>query len=445
MIQHQKAPHIKLESSEKMPPITSFGGCGLLREVLHKLGLIAEMKKFLLKQAGYGDDVVIEALLLLLAGGGRCLSDWEYLKEELGFAQLFGACPSVDTLERYLRRLEITIPDRNSEAGQVGYSTLLERLHEILIKKAYQLAGSPPHLTLDMDTKITETKNREALFCYEKIKAYQPMSIYCPELRLILAHEFRDGNVSPQEGQQRMVERCQKLFPEVHFTVRTDSAGYQNDFLDWMTRNRIRYYITADQPDGIQKYLEADKDWRPLTIDTIKTDDEITGLGYPVSGSTNRQVRWRSRTRNYIAIRRLKDQPDLFGKYLYHIMVTNALWETAEEALKRHRGRCGTIEYAQQQIVSQCGMDMMPANEFSVNTAWYSLGCLTHNLLRFLQEHLLPEKLRKIELKTLRFRFLRAAALVIKKARQVILRCYHNHPFYDDYQYAKNRLVTLSL
>lgn len=443
LLHHQAAFDFKLEMTTRNASVTSFGGLPILRQVLRKLGLIDEMKKFFLKEKGYADEVILEALILLLAAGGRSLSDWEYLSGEIGFRRIYGSCPSVDALERYLKRLEITVPARTSSRGRIGYTTVLEPLHRILIQKAWKLAGSPEKLTLDLDGTLIETHKREALYSYVGTKAYQPMNVYCPELSMVIAHEFRDGNVSPAEGYQRLVERCRKTLPGVHFTVRSDAAGYQNDFLEWMTRNKIRYYITARQAGSTEEWLAAERDWQPLILDGINTGHEITDLSYPVSFKNRLQLKWRSRSRRYIATRREKDQPDLFGRYIHQVIVTNALWETMEESLNQHRGRCGSIEYTHGQLKSQCGMELMPSNDFKVNAAWFSLGCLTHNLLRLLQNHALPPSWKKIEIATLRFRFLRTAAVVIRKARQVILRFCEGHPIYEIYCKAKRRLELL--
>jgi hypothetical protein len=429
--------------TKKNAAVTSFGGLPLLRLALKKLGLIEEMKRFLLKEKGFADEVVLEALILLLASGGRSLSDWAYLSGEIGFRKIYGACPSVDTLERYLKRLDMTVPNRNSSCGQVGYTSCLERLHRILIQKAWSLAGAPKMLTLDLDATLIETHKREALYSYEGTKAYQPMNVYSPELSMVIAHEFRDGNVSPAEGYQRLVERCKTILPQVHFTVRGDAAGYQNDFLEWMTRNKIRYYITARRAGSTDEWLAVERDWKPLIVDNMNTGQEIADLSYPISFKNRLQLKWRSRTRRYIATRREKDQPDLFGRYIHQVIVTNAVWETMEESLKQHRGRCGSIEQNHDQLKNQLGMGIMPSNDFKANGAWFSLGCLTHNLLRLLQNHVLTKSWRKLEIATLRFRFLRTAAVVIKKARQVILRFCHGHPIYEIYCKARLRLEAL--
>ena len=98
MLIHGKSFQGKPEISEGVAAITSFAGLGLVRDSIKKLGLIKIMKDFGLKRDGYADEVVLEALVLLLVSGGRSLSDWEYLRFESGFKRMFGEVPSVDTL-----------------------------------------------------------------------------------------------------------------------------------------------------------------------------------------------------------------------------------------------------------------------------------------------------------------------------------------------------------
>ena len=49
--------------------------------------------------------------------------------------------------------------------------------------------------TLDMDATLIETQKREALYCYNHFKAYQPLNTWWAEQGLIVHSEFRDGNV----------------------------------------------------------------------------------------------------------------------------------------------------------------------------------------------------------------------------------------------------------
>lgn len=399
------------------------------------------MKGFHLKKAGYADEVVLEGFIQLLASGGGCLLDWEYLRKEKGFQILFGdLAPSSLTLSRYLQRVSLRVPERESDSGQVGYIQEFEALQEKIILKAYEKAGRPKKLTLDLDAMLQPCEKREALYCYDSYKAYQPMNVYCPELELVLVHEFRDGNVSPMEGYQRLVERCRKLLPKVRFIVRSDSAGYQNEFLDWMSDHGIAYVITVRETEALQENFAQAKDWRPLILDGFNLGEEITEVMHTPSFSSQAELQKRMRQRRYLAIRKTKGQQNFFN---YHqVVVTNDLHSPWEKVIRTHRGRCGSVEYFHSQIQSQ-GADHVPSNHFKVNAAWYSLTCLTHNLLRFIQNFLLPEIYRKIELKTLRYRLLNLAAQVIAKARSVTLRFYQNLKALEVYQYAFQQLQKL--
>lgn len=440
---HQKRVSFKLEVSKKVEA-TSFAGCALIREALGRLGFREKMKGFGLKKMGYTDGVILEALILLQASGGRSLSDWEYLKGEMGFGRIFGeSCPSVDTLERYLRRLQITVPKRELGAatGQVGYTAVLEDLQRVVIRKAWKKLGSPRKLTLDLDAMIIETDKNEALYCYEKVKAYQPMNAYCPELGMVLAHEFRDGNISPMEGYQRIIERCQILLPKVRWIVRSDSAGYQNNLLDWMNQEKIAYVMTVRETEALQWELSHAQEWKPLILDGFDLGEEIAEVIHTPTFKSREELHKRMNQRRYFALRKTRGQAEIFS--CRQVVVTNDLVSSKEKVIKRHRGRCGSVEYFHSQT-QQLGLDLMPSGSFSVNAAWYGLGCLTHNLLRLLQHHLFPKDWKKLEIRTLRFRFLRSVALVLCKARRVVLRFCEKHPITSIYFQAWDKLACLT-
>jgi hypothetical protein len=49
--------------------------------------------------------------------------------------------------------------------------------------------------TVDQDTTIIESRKREALATYEGERGYQPMLAVWAEMNLVVADQFRDGNV----------------------------------------------------------------------------------------------------------------------------------------------------------------------------------------------------------------------------------------------------------
>jgi hypothetical protein len=437
-----KNPFFQIEIAKNKSGVTSFAGLALVREALEAFELKEQMKNISIKTAGYRDVLVLEALILLLAAGGRSLSDWEYLKADAGFLRMFGASPSVDTLERYLKILPLENIPYQGDQAQRGYCPDLEALVETLIKKAYLIAGCPKKLSLDLDASLFAAEKSQALFCYDKFKAYQPLMAYCPELGLVLAHEFRDGNISPALGYKRLYEKCRKLLPLVKWKVRADSAGYQLNFLDTIIANGDSFYITVDQWKTLKKEAEHIKHWQPyIRADGIKTQQEIAELSYVPSFSSQEQLKFRRDHFRYLAIRKLKDEPGLFEeKYIYQIIVSNDTQENLSKIFQTHWKRCGSVEYAFSQLKSGCGMAKMPSGCFSANAAWFSLGVLTHNLLRMIQRHLLPKHFKKIEIQTLRFRFLRTSAWVISHARSTLIRFARGSPVYEIYLKARQRL-----
>jgi len=458
---HYNPINYKLEDTERSPLPTSYAGLVIIRQTLQQLGLLKVMSEIGLKQFGFSDDVVIECLVLLLCAGGRSLSDFEWMRKESGFVRLYGGhVPSVDVLEDYLRRLKMTKVERDKDAapGQVGYCQAIENLHSLLLSLAYKKKGCPSHLTIDIDAMLIETHKSDATFCYEKYKAYHPFQAYCPELGMVIAHEFRDGNISPAEGHIRLMKRVRALFTGVYFFVRADSAAYQHEFIDYLTtcEPAIGYSITVKQYAEITDLARNEKNYvRLLDKEGIDRGEDYAEISPLFKNTSNEKFTMRSNTRRYYVVRRQQKDPKgesteeqlslLTPEYKHTIIVTNAIKEHPRKIILNHRLRFGNIEYFHSQIKGQCGMDVMPSNTFSVNAAYYSLGLLAHNLMRFVQVHLLDEPHQKIEIQTLRFRILRAAAIVINKARSVILRFTEGHPVKQIITKAFDRLATMKL
>jgi len=60
-------------------------------------------------------------------------------------------------------------------------------------------------VTLDVDTQLIETNKAGAKYCYDGYKAYQAMKVCWAETLLVVADEFRDGNVFPGKDIKRIV------------------------------------------------------------------------------------------------------------------------------------------------------------------------------------------------------------------------------------------------
>ncbi len=107
---------------------------------------------------------------------------------------------------------------------------------------AYVIAAEPgPDLTLDVDAHLVESSKREALPTYEGYRGYQPLLVSWGETGLVLADEFRDGNVPASKGIKELVDEAYSALPgredgqRWRVGVRSDSAGERCTSIKWFS------------------------------------------------------------------------------------------------------------------------------------------------------------------------------------------------------------------
>ncbi len=108
-------------------------------------------------------------------------------------------------------------------------------------------------VTLDVDAHLVESSKSTALWTYQKFRGYQPMVVCWAETGLVLADEFRDGNVPAGHEQLRVFQESLAMLPEgvERVRLRSDTAGYQHDLLAYCDDEdspfgRIEFAISCD-------------------------------------------------------------------------------------------------------------------------------------------------------------------------------------------------------
>ncbi|MCL4369736.1 MAG: transposase [Chloroflexi bacterium] len=111
-------------------------------------------------------------------------------------------------------------------------------------------------VTLDVDAHPVQTTRQEAPICYEGYPAYQPLLVQWAETGLVLADQFRDGNVPAGHGIKELVDRAYDALPagDWQVKVRSDSAAYQWDVLDHWNDRGWRFAVSA----GMSVQLKAE-------------------------------------------------------------------------------------------------------------------------------------------------------------------------------------------
>jgi len=161
------------------------------------------------RQRGFSEAQLIEAISLLQSVGGECPEDMHLLAGDPCLERGLGYCPPKATavrefLERFHdRELEKLRPKREEQKSFIFPSSrpvaALQQVQSGLVRriaKLYDKAGQAQRMaTVDQDATIIESHKEAAYWHYEEGRGYQPMVAVWAEADLVLADEFRDGNV----------------------------------------------------------------------------------------------------------------------------------------------------------------------------------------------------------------------------------------------------------
>ena len=107
---------------------------------------------------------------------------------------------------------------------------------------------------------------------------------YGREQDVILADDFRDGNVPAGSGNRRVVEKALAALPGGidKIYLRGDSALYEHELMRWLDEEAIGYAISADVSPQLAECVAAllEDHWKPdqPEVDAIREWAEVNYL-----------------------------------------------------------------------------------------------------------------------------------------------------------------------
>jgi hypothetical protein len=281
-----------------------------------------------------------------------------------------------------------------------------------------------------VDAHLVESAKTEALMTYEGFRGYQPLVVTCAETGLILADQFRDGNVPASRGIAELVGEAYNALPvreggwEVR--VRSDSAAYEEAVLDEWAGRGWKFAVSADLSVQLRAEIERvrPEDWRLWEVEKGGFVREWAEVAY-VPG---RRVEKRGiEPYRYLAIRIRSAQGVLFsdGTGVKLFAVVSNDWEmSGRELLAWQRGKAGTVEQSNRVLKDELAGGVYPSGKFGANAAWLRLQVLTNNLLELLKATALDEEYRHARPKRLRFAIFNHVGRVVHHARQTLMRVF---------------------
>jgi hypothetical protein len=269
--------------------------------------------------------------------------------------------------------------------------------------------------TLDVDATVIEADKEEAEWTYKKVKGYQPILGFLAETGICLTHEFRAGNVAANVRAVKFLKRCRRLCPKIK-RVRSDSAFYQADVINWCETTGLGFTITADQDAGIKEVIKTVRDWRPLRGPKGEGGDREVGTAIHTQQKTREPFR--------LVVQRWRGpQLSLFDPegYCYHVIATNRDELSAEEVVWFHNGR-GQVENHIKEVKIGFAMEGMTSGDLRANAVWFGLGILAYNLTQAQKLMFLPPEWKTKTVATLRWQLIETAGRLIRHGRRLILR-----------------------
>ena len=429
---------------------TGRAGIPMLVEASRRLGVPNSVKRNVTakqRDRGFDEATMVESFIILNAAGGECLDDFEILREDEGLSELIGhKFPSPAAARKFLYQFHNEEKMEEARQGVLpghrayipGENEALSGLGEVnreLVQAVGRRCAAEKVATVDQDATIIESRKREAEPTYEGERGYQPMLAVWAEMNLILADEFRDGNVPAMMRPLTVAKRALAALPETvkEIYYRGDSACHETELIRWLRdenreggpRGFIGFGISVRMSEALREAIKTtvnEESWEGL-----KESDPgvIRECAEVVFVSNNEVENKESKPLRYVAIRMRKRQGELFGdgSSVKHFAVVTNIWDwSPAKLIEWHRQKAGTIEPIHNVVKNELAGGVMPCGRFGANAAWLRMTVLSHNVITALKRLALPPELLNARPKRLRFLIFNVVGQVIHHARGMFLR-----------------------
>jgi hypothetical protein len=290
-------------------------------------------------------------------------------------------------------------------------------------------------VTLDIDSTVIESDKKNAQRTFKGVDGYNPLLAWLEELDMFVGGVFREGNASPQSHAVSLLRYCRRRLPDgVHVRVRSDSAGYQIRVLKECLSRGDEFAIRTDLDCAVRAVIEKipDSAWQLV----VRGNDSFL-LAETVHAPGDSSLKTGLPAFRLIVIRRT-GQLDLFRDPIeYYPIITNLpeSW-SAVEVVNFYNDR-GRMEKAIGELKNGFALHWLPCGDFFANAAYFQTVLLAYNLTRLFKRLALPDAWNAFSIKTLRFRLLCHAGIVVRHARRLILKLSDAFPSFETFENAR--------
>jgi hypothetical protein len=253
------------------------------------------------------------------------------------------------------------------------------------------------------------------------------------EADLVLADEFRDGNVPAKQAPLTCAQLAFAALPAsvTQRYFRGDSACHENELLQW-----LKHPDRAQEPGGqigfaISAVMSApllaatrqvpESAWRTIQTEGDGTRRQWAEVAFVPGEANEKKDRQPLR---YVGLRLLKPQGELFADGAdrhHHAVVTNLDW-AGERLLQWQREKAGTVEHVHDEVKNALGGGHVPSQHFNANAAWFKLALMAYNIVSAMRRLALTAEERTVRLKKFRLLVIQLAGRMSRVQNTLRLR-----------------------
>lgn len=398
--------------------LTRFGGAGLVRRFFDKLHIVDHLAGLGTSKRREEDYSAMEVCLGMLYGlmmGIFRPGHMGELKLDKVFHKLVGMTrlPSQSTISRFLSKITV---HKAQYVAEINFKLLR------LIRKGFRELKA---ITLDLDSHVISVfgKQHRARRGYNPKKrgrpSYHPLMCFIGETRDYLGGMLRSGNhTSAYKAKDFLNNMLHKLPEEITVTrLRADSGFFSLDFLHWLMRRKIEFYVVVPQQVWLQKMILGIGNWREFAKGFA-----VGELHLPIPSLNDvrlvviREV-VRKGEKPCKQLKLLSVQEDLYN---YQVIATNS--DAPGEEVWRFYNKRACCENFIKEGIYGFGLDKSVSRSWAGARLYFELVMLAYNLMNWFKEMALGYNAKKEMAGTIRWKLFLIPAKLAVSGRKIRLR-----------------------
>jgi len=433
---YKKAETVKEEFTGKN--LTSFGGAGLIRKFFQRHHLKKKMEQQVQiagrRRSKFSVGTMLTGLLYGLFLGYARTGQMGVLVTDKVFLKIAGFLyfPVQPTISRFLSGLKVAVAQ---QIALLNFRLLMQ------LRKGFE---DFQELTLDMDLHVTPVYGRQqrAAVGYNPKKkgrkCYQTMLCHIGETRDYLGGLFRSGNHHSSYQAipflKKMLGRLPAHLKKIRF--RADSGFFKREFLQFLVKREIEFYVVVPLQPWVQKKIYLLKDWQ-----SVSRGIEVGEMPFALTEEiTLRMVVIRKEVKEDGDPRKqLRLLGGEWASHDYQVIVTDGSL-VGEEVWHFYNQRACCENFIKEGIYG-LGLDKVVSHSYGGNYTYFELLMLGYNLMNFFKEEVLNRKKAKPMMQTVRQMFFLVPGRLIRTGRNWVLKLEQSWYHREEFEKALARVV----